>query len=193
MPRLGFRHRAAALVVAAVAGVVVAGPAFADATLVASTPADGATLGTAPPAVTFTFDEFVQARLATVTVTDAGGAAVAVDKAFTDRATVIQPLPAGLAAGQYTTTYRIVSADGHAVTGRVRFTIGSAPLGTEPAAAPAPQGTGPDEVVPADPVAARQPVDGRGAGARAWPWVAGTAAVLLGLTAAAVLRRRRPA
>ncbi|HEX8628594.1 MAG TPA: copper resistance CopC family protein [Catenuloplanes sp.] len=197
MRRSRLRHRAAGLLAAAAAALALvlatAGPAAADATLESSSPLDGATLDVAPQAVTLTFNEVVQARLATVALTDGTGATIAVAKAFADRATVIQPLPADLAAGRYTVAYRIVSADGHPVTGQVRFTLGSTrPAGqAAPSAAAAAPDTNADPVIAADPVAAREARAGQGAGARAWPWVAATAVLLLGVPAIAIVRRRR--
>lgn len=157
--------------------LAAAGPAAADASLLSSSPSDGATVRSAPASVAFTFDEVVQARLATVTVTDGGGAAVGTPPPLVDRATVVQPLPATLGAGRYTVAYRIVSADGHPVTGRVRFTVGA----TQDAALP----------VPADPVVARQQAVGSDTGARTWPWVTAAAVALVCWTAVAVARQRR--
>lgn len=198
-----FRRRTAGLLAAVAAGFTiafgVAGPAAADASLVSSSPGNGASVAVAPPAVTFTFNELVQARLTTVTVTDAQGGAVPVAPVLADRATVIQPLPPGLAPGGYVAAYRIVSADGHPVTGQIRFTVAPAPSA---GAAPAPVDNASaaadiplaavDEpaAIPADPVVARQPADGQGAGTRGWPWVAGAALVLVCVTGTAVVRHR---
>ena len=98
--------------------------------LTASNPADGSTAGTVPEIV-LTFSEEVNASFVAVTVegpegdeTD-GGPAV-------DGREVRQTLVSGLAAGAHVATFRVVSADGHPVSGTVRFTTTQGPTATQP-------------------------------------------------------------
>jgi methionine-rich copper-binding protein CopC len=107
---------------AALSAVLVAAPApaIADAALKSTDPKDGTTLTTLPNAVRFTFNEMLQDPFTTVKVTS-GGTAVQVPAARTDGPVVWQPLPDTLPAGALTVTYRVVSADGHPVSGKINF------------------------------------------------------------------------
>lgn len=97
--------------------------------LTASSPADGSTARTVAEIV-LTFSEQVNPSFVAVTVegpegdeTD-GGPAV-------DGREVRQALVSGLAAGGHVATFRVVSADGHPVSGTVRFTTTQGPTATE--------------------------------------------------------------
>jgi hypothetical protein len=76
-------------------------------------------------------------------------------------------------AGVYTASYRIISADGHPVTGEITFTLTAAGNGT-----------------PITPAAA--PTTGGGGGVPIWVWIVG-AAVLLGVGLVFALRSGRKA
>jgi copper resistance protein C len=121
---------AAALAVGFAALVVTAVPAAAHDNLVSAVPADGATVTTAPSRVRLVFDENVQR--ADIVVAGPSGARVergparVLDKTASIRVDV-------MAAGRYTVGFRVVSADGHAVSGQTRFRFtpgGSAMPGT---------------------------------------------------------------
>ncbi|MGN0121283.1 MAG: copper resistance protein CopC [Streptomyces albidoflavus] len=104
-------------VVAAVgAAVVVPAPAQAHAGLVSSTPEEGEVLTGLPDEVTLTFSEPV-AEPAFVAVRTADGTTYEDGAATIDGAVVTQPLVAADAPGTYTVAYRVVSEDGHVVTG----------------------------------------------------------------------------
>ena len=109
-----------ALVAALVLLIAGSGPATAHANLEETDPADGARLETAPSAVTFTFSENV--GNGHVAVTAPSGREVTT----TNVRTVDRVLTADVAAtderGTYTVAYRIVSADGHPITGEISFT-----------------------------------------------------------------------
>ncbi|HET6877354.1 MAG TPA: copper resistance protein CopC [Jatrophihabitans sp.] len=112
--------------------LLLAGPASAHATLLGSTPADGARLSAAPPAVTLEFDEPVGlVGVGYLHVTDQHGARVDAGPAFHphgDATKVVDKLRSGLGAGTYTASWRVVSADSHPVAGTIRFVVGSGPL-----------------------------------------------------------------
>ena len=106
-----------------------AGSAWAHATLEGSTPVRGATVARAPSQVVFRFDEAVEGTFGAVRVFDARGHRVDEGDAFHPGGTGSQlavHLKAHLAAGTYTATYRVVSADGHIVSSGVDFSIGHA-------------------------------------------------------------------
>lgn len=124
-----------ALIVAllwALAGWAGAAPAWAHATLEATSPERGAVVAKAPGQVVFRFDEPVDASLGGVRVFDAHGDRV--DDGTTTHpggrgSEVAAGLRGGLADGSYTATYRVISADGHPVSGGFVFSIGRAGAG----------------------------------------------------------------
>ena len=111
---------------AVVASVIGAAPASAHAALVKITPATGAKLATAPTSVVLEFDEPVSGTFATVVVSTASGVSVARGKPTVLGARVTQPLSPALAKGRYRVAYRVVSDDGHPVSGESDFTLTAA-------------------------------------------------------------------
>jgi methionine-rich copper-binding protein CopC len=142
---------AAALVTGLFCLLAVPVPAAAHTTLVSSSPEAGATLPRLPTEVDLVFSEEVQAP-AYVVVTAPDGSRVTSGKPRVDAETVRQPLATG-PAGDYTVAYRVVSEDGHPVTGELTFTVagggsgdgsgsGGTPPPAESSAAPAGSSTG---------------------------------------------------
>jgi methionine-rich copper-binding protein CopC len=131
------RRLVTVLLVACVALAVAVAPAQAHNVLTGSDPKDGARLVSVPGRVTLTFDQPVRAEFAQVALTRPDGTVsttsvqVAGDK-------VTATLPAASAVGAYTVGYRIVSNDGHPVSGKIRFTV----TGEAPAPAPTLNQTG---------------------------------------------------
>ncbi|MEV0229593.1 copper resistance CopC family protein [Nonomuraea sp. NPDC050786] len=162
---------------------VAAPAAQAHNVLVGSDPKDGATLSAAPSTVTLVFDQAVRQGYAQVGVTGADGSSWADGAAVVaaERVSVrVRPLPAG---GSYVVGYRILSSDGHPVTGKITFTLSPGAAGAPAAAATgqAAQGTSAE--------AAEAAANG-GAG-MAVVWVVGALLVLAAGTAVA-LRRSGP-
>jgi copper transport protein len=106
--------------------LVTAAPASAHATLLRTDPAAGAILTDAPSEVTLTFSESVGTALGKVTVVDPDGKAAHQGK-FTQRkgAEAAVKLKSGLRDGTYLVSYRVISADGHPISGGFTFSIGS--------------------------------------------------------------------
>jgi copper resistance protein C len=171
-----------------------AGTAFAHNVLIASDPPDGSSVATGPSTVTLDFDLPVKESFSTVTVVGPDSGHFENGPATVDGNVVRAPvLPLG-PAGVYTVGYRIVSDDGHPVSGTVRFTL------TQP---------GPGRGVPAaqaggGPARGGQPGSGSAgggptaggsggaAGVPAWPWVLG-GVLLVAAGAAVALRMSRGA
>lgn len=106
-------------------GIVLAVPATAHTELESSSPADGAVLTAAPSQIDLVFNEAPMPDAIDVSVTDAGGAVLASAlPATVTEATVSAPWPAELGDGAYTVNYRVVSDDGHPVSGSFSFTVG---------------------------------------------------------------------
>ncbi|HVL85131.1 MAG TPA: copper resistance CopC family protein [Pseudonocardia sp.] len=159
-----------ALALAAATGFALllgATPALAHTQLVGTDPADGASLDTGPEQVTLTFNEDIPAEFSTITVVGPDGGEYQtgpVTASGNAVSTAVGPLGP---AGPYEIGFRVVSDDGHPVTGSVTFTL-TAP---GPAAGAAPTGAPP--VAPAPPPAAED------AGMPAWPWIAGAAVLVV--------------
>ena len=121
-PRLGV-----ALAIAATALGALAPAAGAHATLEQTHPERGAVLETPPKEVSLGFDEPVEAAFGALRVFDGKGKQVKTGplRRPGGRSTELAvSLPASLPQGAYTATYRVVSADGHPVSGGLTFQVG---------------------------------------------------------------------
>ena len=155
-----------------------AGPAAAHDVLVGSDPVDGATLSFVPAQVSFTFDQPVQNFDPVVAITDPNGVSHTSTGVSVLGNVVTAPFGQTV-AGSYIAAYRIISADGHPVTGEIRFTVAAGA-----SAAPASAG----EVT-----APTTPTTTRGSSALpVWAWIALGAAVVI-VAVAVLLILRRPA
>jgi len=159
-----------------------AGQAQAHDTLVATRPATGSTITAGPPEIRLTFDKPVQFGFTEVEVTGPGGTHWAAGPPGVSGDTVTAPLRPLGPVGRYTIQYRIVSADGHPVSGRSGFTLTVAGSGS-PASGP----VGPRSL-PAN-AAPTAPAPGGGIGFWLWPVTGGATMVLLGLLLARRLTR----
>lgn len=181
------------LIVSALAALgllVGSGTAFAHNVLVGSDPADGANLDQGPNKATLRFDLPVQAAFSVLTVIgpegghyEDGGTQVS----GVSVSTAVRPLGP---AGKYTIGYRVVSDDGHPVTGSVSFTLTKPGTGTPSASAPD------GSAAPGPATAGGGSSGGSGGsgddsgGAPVWPWIVG-AVLLLGGGIAVALRAGR--
>ncbi|HCE60907.1 MAG TPA: hypothetical protein DER11_05910 [Janibacter terrae] len=122
--------------------VATAGPASAHARLDNSSPRDGSTLTATPPEVMLRFNEPIKSGLNQVTVTS-GSTDATEGELEVDGATVYQPLKSSLPAGTYKVSYKVVSADGHPISGSLSFRY-APPGGDEgPVEEPGGEGTPP--------------------------------------------------
>ena len=115
--------------VATLVPALVAAPALPHATLTATTPEAGASLGAAPARVVLRFDEPVETAGGAVRVYDARREQVQAGTPFHlagDARTLAVRLRPALAKGGYVATFRTVSVDSHAVSGGFPFDIGGA-------------------------------------------------------------------
>ncbi len=131
--------------------LVGATPALAHARLQSSNPADGSSTATAPQRVSLTFNEPMQQGFATLTVIGPDGTAYQSGEATADGDTVgIGVSPLG-PAGRYEIGYRVVSEDGHPVTGSVAFMLTAPGPAATTAAAPSRRPRRPRRIRPAPP------------------------------------------
>ncbi|MBW0119024.1 copper resistance CopC family protein, partial [Pseudonocardia abyssalis] len=95
------------------------GVASAHTRLIGSDPADGTTLDAGPARVSLEFNETMQADFSTITVVGPDGTQFQTGEVTADGGAVgIGVSPLG-AAGVYEIGYRVISEDGHPVTGSV--------------------------------------------------------------------------
>jgi methionine-rich copper-binding protein CopC len=139
MPRS--RPLVAGLAVAVVALCATAVPASAHDKLISSDPASDQRLAEAPAEVSLTFSADVLDMGAAVVVSDAAGTEWVSAAPTVDGPDVTAVLDPGMPDAGYEIRWRVVSADGHPISGVVPFTVGDGePLaggagGVEPGAA----------------------------------------------------------
>jgi copper transport protein len=129
------RGRVGWLLAALTAALTFAGTASAHAYIVKTVPQASVVLTAPPPEVALTFDEAVEPRFATISVTDAAGHQQATGpptRSPSNPDTLIVPLKPHLPEGWYLVYWRAISVDGHPVQGAFTFAIG-------PNQGPAPQ------------------------------------------------------
>ncbi len=165
-------RRVPALVLAFVAAVatfvwLAPAPASAHNSLVTSDPADGTTLTAPPSSITWTFKNSVPLETMSVFLTDAAGARSELSgsrHAPGNTKQVITPLPPTI-AGSISIRWRLVSPDGHVVSGRVALTLPATSTTPTTPAAPttgpppsdAPTATATDTAAPPTTAASREP------------------------------------
>jgi len=127
------RKRRTAAAALALAALAVLGPfvpaANAHDQVTFTAPADAEQLDTAPADVTMQFTDELIAVGALMLVVDESGEDWADGPMAIDRATVVQPLKTGLPDGTFDVRWRVVSADGHPISGTFRFSVGDEPPG----------------------------------------------------------------
>lgn len=187
----------AALVLTTLGVLASAGPAAAHDELIGSDPADGATVEAMPAQITLTFSGPVLADLGgnEVQVTDAAGAALDAGDPVVQDNVVTQALTAS-ASGVVTVAWRVVSEDGHPVSGGFAFTVAAAPsptpTPTTPTATPATPGPSPTPEPTPSPATSPVPAADQ---ASPVPWIVLGAAVIAaagGIVYLLVARGRRP-
>ncbi|MCQ9616052.1 copper resistance protein CopC/CopD [Paenalcaligenes niemegkensis] len=107
--------------------------AFAHASLVSSTPAMGATLSSAPTQAQLVFNEPVSPLVLKLVEPD--GTAINLSQIRTLPKGLALSLPPLIQQGSYALSWRVVSADGHPVSGALSFSVGSGDTGANAATA----------------------------------------------------------
>ena len=116
----------AVLGAAFLAFVLGAGPAAAHSVLLKTSPARGAAVATAPSTVVLTFNEMPQGEFSTIHVTGPDGQRRDDGHVQVVNDDVTEPLAGTRPAGRYVVNWRVVSADGHPVSGEFTFTAQAA-------------------------------------------------------------------
>lgn len=125
-----------AFVAALAVFVAPASPAAAHDALASSDPASGSVLDAAPEAITLTFtgELLGDASANAVIVTDQSGAHVQAGAPRVDGMAIMQPIAPDAGNGAFTVTWRVVSSDGHPISGEFGYLV-EAPA-VEPSTAP---------------------------------------------------------
>jgi hypothetical protein len=177
-----------ALTALLLSGLLTAAPAHASAAhaeLIASSPAPDASLAAPPATVSLTFDEPVTLADNPVEVIGPGNVTWQLGTPTVAGAVVNAPVTKGGPSGVYTLVYRVVSDDGDAVSGSVRFTL-TAAAGARPATSTAAATSSESSAAPTRPHPAAS--DG---GSLLWIWLL-AGAILLAALVVVTLRVRRP-
>ena len=193
---------AAAALLLVTGGLLAAAPASAHDELVSTDPAADSTLATLPAELTLTFSgELATDQGATeLQVTDAAGTSLGDGAPVVEGTSVTQALT-GAASGPITVLWKVVSSDGHPISGQYGFTVTAPPTpmptptetlspSASPSASPTPSDT-PTAEPTEMPTVAPEPVD---SGNAALPWIIGgllLAAVIGAVTYLLVSRARR--
>lgn len=185
MPRARTPYRVVLTALAAVALIgtgALTAPATAHDQLVETSPEEGETVDVVPAEVMLRFTQPVIDLSARILVRDSADTVVLDVEADVDEDVITAPLPADLADGTYTVSWRVVSADGHPIQGAFDFHVREP---SAPSAGPA----------PTSPTATAGPADGEPAGGPADDGLLWSAVLAVGVGAAVVLglilRRRR--
>jgi methionine-rich copper-binding protein CopC len=184
-PLRGILSLVFAMVLACSGPLLVASPAFAHDELTSSDPVADAELTQAPTQVTLAFSaELTTGEGATqVQVLDAGGAIVSVGDAVTEGTGVTQPVAPDLSNGAYQVLWKVVSSDGHPISGEFAFTVQAPePVPTTAPSESATPSDEPSESATSAPPASETPAPVEEAdSSSAVPWV------LLGVIGVAIL------
>ncbi|MCX5275320.1 MULTISPECIES: copper resistance CopC family protein [Streptomyces] len=125
--------------------------ASAHTDLTSSSPSDGATLDTLPSNIRLTFSDEMTDEYAKIALTAPDGSPAGVADPQVDGKGAALAVKPGLPSGTYTVGYRVVSADGHPVSGSYSFTVRAAATGTTaPVPAPSSPPPAPSGAAPHD-------------------------------------------
>ncbi|GAD87040.1 MULTISPECIES: copper resistance CopC family protein [Nocardia] len=175
------------IVVALLAALAVAlpvGPASAHSQLDSSIPAAGASVDSPLTMIELTFNQQIGTAFATVGLTDSSGTSWAAQVSKVEGETVRVAVSPTMPPQQYTVAYRVVSDDGHPITGSYDFTYTAAPTastGVAPADAPSNMGAGTGESSAMSPSSGELP----------WPLIGILIALVIGGTVVTLRASKR--
>lgn len=170
-----------------------AAPAAAHNSLTGSDPKNGARVATAPKRIELRFLASPAPATTKITVTGPDNVPAAGGAPTFAGNRVSVPFTPG-AAGLYIVAYRIGSADGHLVSGEVRFTLTTGTAAAPPSTTAAPTTVAPGTPTASPTTSAASPApaadEADDDGGTGWLWAIGAAVVLVALGGGLLLRRR---
>ena len=123
--------------------LTAAAPAAAHDELVASSPAPGERLADAPSEIALSFSSDVLTMGAAVIVADADGRDWVIGDPIVEAGTVTVPVDGSMPDAGYEVRWRVVSSDGHPISGLIPFTVGGGSPLVRTTDEPSPQATSP--------------------------------------------------
>jgi methionine-rich copper-binding protein CopC len=192
--RLGVAARVLAVLLgAATLGLGATGPAAAHVSLVGSSPPDGAQLSAFPAEVMLSFSQRISPP-AYVVVTAPDGRSLVRGAVSVHGSSLTVRTGGSRAPGRYLVAYRVVSEDGHPISGRLTAVVGPGSPARAPAATGAATGAASPEAA-TSPAAAVAPRGADGAAGRRQPspgfWLVGAGLFVLAGLLAGFSRRQR--
>ena len=115
--------------------------AHAHADLTSSNPEDGSSLSEAPNVIELTFNEQVLPDTVEIAVTTESAGLIPNLDFSTDGSTVSLPWDQALPGDTYQVAYRVVSNDGHPITGAISFSYATPPVPDASSSEPEPSAT----------------------------------------------------
>jgi copper resistance protein C len=112
--------------VATVLNAGLLGQVLAHAHLESAVPAENAIVKVSPVEIDLTFSEGLNLKFSGATITGPGKATISTGQAklsINDHKTLVIPLSAPLASGEYTVNWTALSTDGHKTKGSYTFTV----------------------------------------------------------------------
>jgi methionine-rich copper-binding protein CopC len=106
--------------------VMLAGPVWAHSVLLATSPARSSTISGAPASVVLTFNEMPRGEFSDIHIVGPDGARRDSGHVKVLNDTVTEDMGGTRPAGTYVVDWRVISADGHPVSGQFSFTATSA-------------------------------------------------------------------
>ncbi|MFI0366254.1 copper resistance protein CopC [Actinomadura sp. 1N219] len=164
-------------------------PASAHTALTAANPKKGSSVA-APSQIVLTYTETI--RLPRVILTDASGKQHQAGTAKAVDNKVTQPVNGALPNGKYTVGWRVVSVDGHPVSGSYKFTVEGSSAGSAGSTA-SPGAASSQPVVPAASPSNAASSEDSGGGSSGWLWIGLIALVVAAAGGAVAWFRRSPA
>ena len=142
MPR-PHRNLRASLVTAITAGVllfIAPTSAAAHDEFLSSYPEAGSTIGTSPTEITLSFsgELLTDSGSAVIEVLDAEGQNIAIDPPVIATVTATQNVSPDPSAGLFTVRWKVVSSDGHPISGEFNYTVEALTIGPTPGATATP-------------------------------------------------------
>ena len=101
--------------------------AYAHSTLVTSNPKSGAVLSKSPNSISLTFNEnlikIAGKNVSRLSLTDSNNSVIKLGKATINKSRITAKINSALGKGNYKIRYRVVSSDGHPISGTIEFRI----------------------------------------------------------------------